>query len=194
MLDARLGRMSAVRSVQSHLARVLFDAGLTASRATAAGLVLGIASGLCFAAGARPAGVLLLGMSAIFDALDGTIARECATPSQFGGICDLCADRIVEVAVLVGIVWGRPVLHFPALLLIGTWYINITVFLATGAVTPSAGKVIAYPPGLVERTEAIIFFIVLVVSGGLGPMLCYGYAALEIVTAVQRFRFAWVRL
>ncbi len=132
----------------------------------------------------------MLGMSATLDALDGAIARECAAPTLLGGIFDLCADRVVEIAVLIGIVWGRPMLHFPALLLVGSWYINITVFLATGAVIPPAGKVIAYPPGLVERTEAIIFFILLAFSGELGPILCYAYAALEIATALQRLRFA----
>jgi phosphatidylglycerophosphate synthase len=190
MLDARLGRLPAVRSLQSRLAHLLFHAGVTPGRATATALLLGLFAGIGFAADYRFAGFLFLLASAGLDTLDGTIARECAAPTVLGGIFDLCADRVVEVAGLTGIVWDRPALYFPALLLAGSWYINITVFLATGAALPPGGKVIAYPPGLVERTEAIIFFVLLAFSGGLGPLLCYAYTVLEIATALQRFRFA----
>lgn len=194
MLDARLGRSPTIRSVQRHAARLLFAGGVTPVRATTAGLIFGVASGICFAASARFAGILMLALSVALDALDGTIARECAAPTALGGIFDLCADRVVEIAALAGIAWTHPVLYFPALILVGSWYVNITVFLATGAIIPPAGKVIAYPPGLVERTEAIIFFMLLALAGGFGPLLCYAYAALEIATALQRFRFACSRL
>ncbi len=75
---------------------------------------------------------------------------------------DLSADRVVEACVIVGIAWRDPALYFPALILVATWYVNITIFLAVGAALegPSA-KLIEYPPGILERTEAIIFFIVL---------------------------------
>ena len=67
-----------------------------------------------------------------------------------------------RLCVIVGIAWRDPALYLPALVLVATWYVNITVFLAVGAALegPSA-KLIEYPPGILERTEAIIFFIVL---------------------------------
>ena len=109
---------------------------------------------------------------------------------------DLSADRVVEACVIVGIAWRDPALYFPALILVATWYVNITIFLAVGAALegPSA-KLIEYPPGILERTEAIIFFMVLgllettAITRPLGPILCYAMAALEIVTGAQRLLF-----
>jgi len=111
-------------------------------------------------------------------------------------VLDLSADRVVEVCVIVGIAWRDPALYFPALVLVATWYVNITIFLAVGAALegPSA-KLIEYPPGILERTEAIIFFIVLgmveatPVIRTIGPLLCYAMAALEIATGAQRLQF-----
>ncbi len=98
--------------------------------------------------------------------------------------------------MIIGIASRDPALYFPALVLVATWYVNITIFLAVGAALegPSA-KLIEYPPGILERTEAIIFFIALglieatPILRPIGPLLCYAMAALEIVTGTQRLLF-----
>ena len=56
--------------------------------------------------------------------------------------------------MIVGIAWRAPALYFPALVLVATWYVNITIFLAVGAALegPSA-KLIEYPPGILERPK-----------------------------------------
>jgi hypothetical protein len=65
------------------------------------------------------------------------------------------------------------------------------VFLATGAALERRGsKLIDYPPGLVERTELIIFFVLLALLLQFGPWLCYAYTGLELITAAQRLLFA----
>ena len=73
----------------------------------------GIIAGFAFARGSMIVKVLLLGTSALFDAVDGTIAREFAAVTPLGGILDLCSDRVVEIAVIIGISWRRPELYFP---------------------------------------------------------------------------------
>ena len=81
---------------------------------------------------------------------------------MLGGVSDLVADRVVESAVIIGIAWPNPRLYFPALVLIASWYVNITVFLAVGAALERRGpKLIDYPPGILERTEALLFLMVL---------------------------------
>ena len=159
-------------------------------------LVTGIAAGVEFGRGNALAGIVALAISAGFDAVDGVIARECASPSAIGGVLDLTSDRVVETFVIVGIAWRDPALYFPALMLVGSWYVNITLFLAVGAALERYGpKLIDYPPGILERTEAIIFFAVLALVGAvgvlrpLGPLLCYAMTALEIATGVQRLAF-----
>ena len=68
-----------------------------------------------------------------------------------------------------------------------TWYVNRRL-LAVGAASERHGKVIFYPPGLLERTEALIFAFIVVLTPRLVPAAGYAYAALELVTAYQRFR------
>ena len=196
MLDAFLGANPAARKIQSRCARALFALGLRANLATALAAATGVIAGIAFARGALLWGIAMLALSAAFDALDGTIARECAAPSALGGVFDLCADRLVEAAVIVGIAWPRPELYLPALLLVASWYLNITVFLAVGAALERNGpKLIEYPPGILERTEALIFFVVLAAVEAtpflraLGPALCYAMTALELVTGAQRLLF-----
>jgi archaetidylinositol phosphate synthase len=196
MLDRILAENPEVRRLQSSIASALSGIGLSADAATAIDLITGIAAGIAFAGQAPGWGILLLAVSAALDAVDGTLARERAEATLFGGIMDLVADRIVESAVIIGIAWPYPTLYLPALLLVASWYVNITVFLAVGAALERKGpKLIDYPPGILERTEALIFFVVLAAIESisflrpLGPILCYAMTALELATAAQRFLF-----
>ncbi len=197
MLDTIFGANPQLRRTQSRIAHALFRAGISADIATALGAAAGVGAGLAFCLGATAtvAGVVLLVASATLDAVDGTIARECGRPSALGGVLDLCSDRVVEAAVILGIAWPRPELHLPALMLVASWYVNITVFLSVGAALEHRGpKLIEYPPGILERTEAILFFIAIAVLRPLGPTLCYLFVALEVATGLQRLIFGWRKL
>lgn len=196
MLDSFLGADPEIRRIQAGAARALSGVGIGANSATIAACVVGVIAGIAFGRGMVMWGIALLAISAALDAIDGTLAREFASPSQLGGVLDLTGDRVVETAVIVGLAWHHPALYFPALLLVGSWYINITVFLAVGAALERRGpKLIEYPPGILERSEALIFFVALAVVSAvgilaaLGPWLCYVMTALEIVTGAQRLIF-----
>jgi archaetidylinositol phosphate synthase len=201
MLDTILGANLDIKRMQSSCARALFRAGISANIATILAALTGIASGVAFAGAHTTVAIAALTLSAFLDGIDGTIARECAAPSPVGGVLDLSADRVVEACVIVGIAWRDPALFFPALVLVATWYVNITIFLAVGAALdgPSA-KLIEYPPGILERTEAIIFFIVLgtieatSILRPIGPVICYAMAVMEIVTGAQRLLFGLRKL
>lgn len=201
MLDRILGTNPDVRSVQSTAARTLAGIGISANIATAVAAIAGVAAGIAFGKQSPGWGIVLLALSAGLDAVDGTIAREQAQPTLLGGLSDLVADRIVESAVIIGIAWPYPHLYFPALILVASWYVNITVFLAVGAALETRGpKLIDYPPGILERTEALIFFALLAAIESIGflrpagPVLCYLMTALEIATGAQRFIFGWQKL
>jgi archaetidylinositol phosphate synthase len=198
MLDKILGENPDVRRLQSSTARSLAQIGISANLATAAALATGIGAGIAFAAKSPGWGILLLASSAVLDALDGTLARESGQPTLRGGVSDLVGDRVVESAVIIGIAWPNPALYLPALILVASWYVNITVFLAVGAALERRGpKLIEYPPGILERTEALLFFVLLGAIESVpflrpvGPVLCYVMVALEVATAAQRFRFGW---
>ena len=101
MLDTLLGARLEVKRAQSRCAHAIFRAGIGANAATLLALVIGIGSGIAFARGAVSLAIVALAISAGFDAIDGTIARECAAPTAFGGVIDLCSDRVV----ITGIAW-----------------------------------------------------------------------------------------
>jgi len=194
MLDSLLTQRPKLRALQSLAARMLYRAGIRADWATIMGGVLGVMAGFLFIRGDTAPGILALALSGGLDAVDGTIAREFERPTLLGGILDLTLDRVVEAAVLLGLIWPHPALRLPAAVVLATWYVNITAFMATGAALGASEKLIHYPPGLVERTEALLFFLLLALAPAFGAYLCYAYAALEVATAIQRVGYAWRHL
>jgi len=192
MLDALLGRPgSASDRALARLAHRLVAAHVPANVLTHAALATGVLAGALFLADRRWTGLAAVAASGLLDALDGRVARMGRGPTPWGGVLDLTYDRIVEASVLLGIALPRPELHVPALVLAATWYVNLCVFLAVGAasarVAETSEKLIAYPPGLVERTEALVFAALVVALPGAAPAACWVYAALEAATAAQRF-------
>ncbi len=188
MLDTYASRPGWLDSLLTAIARTLLRFGITANSLTYFALVSGLSAGLLFYF-LHPGGALLyLALSGLADAVDGRVARLGKGSTPWGGVLDLVCDRIVEAAVLLGIALPHPYLHVPALVLAATWYVNLCVFLAVGAASErQREKVIVYSPGLVERGEAIFF----ATFAGLWPQwaapVAYLYAALEVLTAAQRF-------
>jgi phosphatidylglycerophosphate synthase len=191
VLDSLLGRPGGVPDVLlTAVARRLHRAGLTANALSCAALAAGLVGAGLFALDRGGLALAALALSGLLDAVDGRVARLGSGPTPWGGVLDLTFDRIVEAAVLLGIAVPRPHLHLPALVLAATWYVNLCVFLAVGAASErQPAKVIDYPPGLLERTEALVFALIVVVFPALAAAAGYTYAALEIATAAQRFRY-----
>jgi archaetidylinositol phosphate synthase len=190
MLDSVLSRPGSRSDSLLHgLARRLHAAGLQPNTLTAAALATGLVAGGLFALDRGWLAFAALAVSGVLDAVDGRVARLGPGPTHWGGVLDLVSDRIVEAAVLLGVALPRPGLHVPALVLAATWYVNLCVFLAVGAASDRGStKLIEYPPGLVERTEALVFALVVVAAPALAPAALWAYAALEIATATQRLR------
>lgn len=175
-------------------AETLRDAGIAPDRLTYAALGLGVLAGLLFYVDHGWLAYAVLLVSGALDAVDGRVARLGSGPTVWGGVLDLTFDRVVEASCLVGIAVPRPDLHVPALILAATWYVNLCVFLAVGAATERharthSEKVIHYPPGLLERGEALVFGFIVVALPGWAAAALYMYAGLEVVTAVQRFGY-----
>ncbi|MEW6299124.1 MAG: CDP-alcohol phosphatidyltransferase family protein [Thermodesulfobacteriota bacterium] len=188
MLDSYASRPGWLDTLLTALARKLLRLGIGANSLTFFALLSGITAGLLFYARYPLAALLCCALSGLADAVDGRVARLGGGATPWGGVLDLVCDRVVEVAVLLGIALPHPHLHVPALVLAATWYVNLCVFLAVGAASERGReKVIVYPPGLVERGEALFFAAL----AGLWPEwaapLGYTYAGLEVVTAAQRF-------
>jgi phosphatidylglycerophosphate synthase len=172
------------------VAQRLVRQGVAPNSLSYTALTLGLTAGWLFLLGHRKPALLMLVLSGLIDAIDGRVARLGRGPTPWGGVLDLTFDRLVEVAVLLGIALPKKLWHLPALILACTWYVNLCVFLAVGAASETRNeKVIHYPPGLVERTEGLLFAFIVVFAPRLAPVALYVYAGLELATAAQRFLY-----
>ena len=196
MLDSALGRPgSGFARLLDRLASWLVRAGVTADGLSYAALGLGLVGAALFYVDCGGWALAVLVGSGLCDALDGRVARLGNGATAWGGVLDLTFDRIVEATVLLGIALPHPTWHLPALVLACTWYINLCVFLAVGAASDQAReKLIVYPPGLLERSEALVFALAVVLLPSWTPLAAYVYAALGMYTAAQRLRHGRVHL
>jgi CDP-diacylglycerol--glycerol-3-phosphate 3-phosphatidyltransferase len=83
--------------------RVIARTGVTPNMLTIFGFLLNVGVAAVLAAGYLRLGGVLLLLSASFDALDGTLARQTGQQSRFGAFFDSTVDRYSEAVVLAGL-------------------------------------------------------------------------------------------
>lgn len=126
----------------------------------------------------------LLLISGYFDTLDGTLARLSKRISMQGSVFDIVSDRVVEVAIIFGLYGVDPSNRgWLALGMLGSIFICVTTFLVIGIfIENSSNKGFYYSPGLIERTEAFIFFIAMILVPGYFNILAIVFIFLVLVT------------
>ena len=77
--------------------------GVHPNTITAVGTVCTVAGGVIYGFGHIRTGGFLLGVTALFDVLDGTVARRSNKSSTFGAFLDSTLDRVADGAVLGGL-------------------------------------------------------------------------------------------
>ncbi len=132
--------------------------------------------------------VLMLLLSGYCDTLDGTIARVQDKTSDFGTILDILGDRIVECAVIFGLYMVDPQIRgFIALGMLISVILCITSFLVVGIFShKDSQKNFNYSPGLMERAEAFIFFIAMILMPSYFNQLGMAFIILVCWTAYRR--------
>ncbi len=129
---------------------------------------------------------LLLVISGYLDILDGTVARFTLSSSAWGSILDIFADRLVELAVIIGLFAIDPSTRaWPALAMLGSCYLCITSFLVVGIHSSNHGhKSFFYSVGLIERAEAFLFFVTMIWLPHAFVPLAVLFVSLVTLTAV----------
>jgi len=132
--------------------------------------------------------VLMLLLSGYCDTLDGTIARFQGKTSDFGTILDIVGDRIVESAVIFGLYLVDPLARGTITIgILISILICITSFLVVGIFTQNQSqKNFHYSPGLIERAEAFIFFIAMILMPSYFNQLGIIFIILVLWTAFYR--------
>src|SRR5438270_13050017 len=85
------------------VANWLVRRGVHPNTITAIGTACSVAGGVIYGTGDISVGGFFLGITALFDVLDGTVARRTNRSSTFGAFLDSTLDRVADGAVLGGL-------------------------------------------------------------------------------------------
>jgi len=132
--------------------------------------------------------VMLLLLSGYCDTLDGTIARMTDRVTSRGGVFDIICDRVVEISVIFAIFNMAPFERgVYALGMMASVLLCVTSFLLVGIFTDNeTEKSFHYSPGLIERAEAFVFFIAMILFPEAFKPLAVAFIVLVTYTAAFR--------
>lgn len=182
----------------NNLGVLLARAGISANAMTLFGLGMGLAAAVAIAASWFFLGLVLIIVSRLADGLDGAIARA-SKKTDFGGYLDITADFLFYGAIPFGFILANPAYNaIPGAFLLLAFYFNGGTFLGYAVLaekhdltTEQRGiKSLYFTDGLLEGTETIAFFIILVIWPSLFPVFAVIFAILTFVTATGRLLMA----
>lgn len=160
--------------------------GISANALTVIGMLVGSAAALLVLNEYAVAGFVVLWLSGLIDAADGTLARL-TKPSPLGAILDITFDRVVEVAMIVALACNTADARLVLVILAGTIAIAMSLFLSIGAAVANQSiKSFHYAPGLGERTEAFICFSLMILDSARLVMWTWVFIGVIVFTMSQR--------
>ncbi len=161
---------------------------MSANIVTLISAILGILVALALYFHLMYSGLLLLLLSGYCDTLDGTLARMQGCANALGTSLDIVADRVVEFSVILGLYLIHPVSNgVMCLFMLGSVLICITSFLVVGIYTENdSEKGFYYSPGIIERPEAFVFFVLMILLPSNFYILGWLFSVLVFLTAFVR--------
>lgn len=134
------------------------------------------------------AGIVVI-FAAIFDLVDGPIARHSGRVTRFGGFLDSVIDRYSDLILLMGML-----VYYASIHRFG--YIILTAVAMTGSVlvsytrARSENEIPKCKVGFLERPERIVLLVIGALSHRMAPVL-WVIAILSNWTVIQRILFTW---
>ncbi|MDT8357675.1 MAG: CDP-alcohol phosphatidyltransferase family protein [Methanomicrobiaceae archaeon] len=178
------------------LIRFLARIGVSPDSCTMVAFFGAIAAGVAFFLGEIALGVIAVGINAVFDAMDGAIAREKGIASTRGDFLDHVLDRYADIFIITGIFAG-PIARWE----IGVFALTgvlMSSYLGTQAQAVGVGRLYG---GLLGRADRLVLLILaglldLVITGGVLQMrvlawLLVVFGIFGHFTAIQRFVYVW---
>lgn len=161
---------------------------------TTVGTLCTVAGGMAFATGHIRTAGWIIGLTAIFDVLDGTVARRTGRATVFGAFYDSTLDRVADGALLGGLAWfyavnplhrSEPMLGVALLGVVGTFLVSYTRARAE-ALGIDAKVGIMQRPERVTLLSAPQAFFGLALNGWILAAVVATLAVTAWITAVQR--------
>ena len=172
---------------------------------TTVGTVWSIAAGVIYATGHISVAGWVLGLTAIFDVLDGTVARRTGRSTLFGAFYDSTLDRVADGAVLGGLAvfFARNDVHHEVAGWIATPMVGVLLLGIIGTFLTSYTRAraealgIDAKVGLLQRPERVVLlsapqaFFGLALDGWVLITIVVLLAATAWITAIQRIVFVY---
>lgn len=124
---------------------------------TTVGTLCTVVAGALFATGHIRSGGLFLGITALFDVLDGTVARRTGTSTLFGAFYDSTLDRVSDGVLLGGLVvfYATSPVHKSVTLLVITLLGLIATFVTSYTRSRAEALGLDAKVGLLQRPERV---------------------------------------
>jgi CDP-diacylglycerol--glycerol-3-phosphate 3-phosphatidyltransferase len=196
-VTAKLGNLlsptldALVRALSHVSADVLTMTGLALTGVASAFFALSGGPGYASSTLLRVGGVIAL-VAAIFDMLDGRVARARGRGTHFGAFLDSTMDRYSDMLLYMGLLILYARLDRTGLMVL-VWVAAFGSFMTSYARARAESLIPRCPVGLMERPERIV----LVIAGALlNKMVAVLWiiAILSNVTAIQRIVYTYVEL
>lgn len=183
-----------------HIVRPFVEAamklGMTPNSFTIGAFLVALGAGCAFFLGSILWGTVLVAVNAVFDAMDGALARAQNIQSVKGDFLDHVVDRYADIFIITGIFaggfapWPVGVLALTGVLM--------SLYLGTQAQAVGVGR---YYGGVLGRADRLVLILAAGALDMLVPVRLWGlpflgwllviFGVMGHFTAAQRFAFVW---
>jgi archaetidylinositol phosphate synthase len=181
------------------LTNICIRIGLTPDSFSVMAFLASVAAGFGFYTGEVMAATGLVAVNALFDSLDGAIAREMQLASTRGDFLDHVLDRYADIFIITGIFAGGAA---PWILgVFGLTGVLMSSYMGTQAQAVGIGR---YYGGTLGRADRLVLIVIaglltLWVPGGFAGFSFLGWLLVVFgvfghATAVQRFFYVWGKI
>jgi CDP-diacylglycerol--glycerol-3-phosphate 3-phosphatidyltransferase len=179
------------------IAALLIRLRVSPNALTTVGTIFTVAGGAAFATGHIRTAGWIVGLTAIFDVLDGTVARRTGQATAFGAFYDSTLDRVADGALLGGIAWyfATDATHHSLPMLAVTLFGLVGTFLVSYARARAEGLGLDAKVGVMQRAERVVLisapqaFFGLALNGWVFAGVVVLLAVTAWITVVQRILF-----
>ena len=177
------------RSFLEPLARFISTTGVSPNVITIVGFILMVGVAFVLAQGHFLLGGILITGVAIFDAVDGTLARMMGRTSRFGAFLDSTLDRFSEAVIFLGL-FVYYINQDGQLELILIYATVVGSIMVSYARARAEGIGVPLKDGLFTRFERVFLLVVGLIFNWLTPVL-WLLAIFSNLTAFQRMYLVW---
>lgn len=165
--------------IEQPLAPVVKRVSVSPNVITIAGFLITAGGAFAIAFDLRAGGLIIMA-GALFDGLDGMVARANGKATRFGAYLDSVLDRYADAFIFFGVAYYLRTNVIGVLLAMGTL---AGAFLISYARARAEGLGVQCKVGVMERPERLVFIIVGALTGYMIPVLCAMFFATHFTVA-----------